>query len=101
MTNIIPISPNSQSLVQMSAWIVSGLRELLYWSRTHPLALKVDLDATVDTGIVRISRAMEASSGYLNWFDFQNSKTFNFDVLSTCETHNTWPQTNHTHTQII
>ena len=37
---------------------LSGLSELQYLSSSHPPILKVDLEATVDIGIVKISRAM-------------------------------------------
>ncbi|KAL4561799.1 hypothetical protein LXL04_033973 [Taraxacum kok-saghyz] len=52
-----------QSWVQMSAWTTLGLKEVLYESRTLPLVLKVDSDATVEMGTASISRAICERTG--------------------------------------
>lgn len=54
--------PKTQSLLQTIDSIVYGLSELWNWSRTQSPTLKAYLDATVDTKIVKTSRAIEVSS---------------------------------------
>ena len=54
----------SQSLAHMSASMVSELKELRYLLITIPAVLNVDLDATVDNGMAKKSRAIFASTGY-------------------------------------
>ena len=50
----LPFSSYSQSLVQTNASTVSGLNELLNWSITLPPTLKVDSEATVEIGTLKI-----------------------------------------------
>ena len=55
-------SPNNQSLEQIIASTISGLSELQYWLRTLPPTLKADFDATIEIRMLKMSRAMAASS---------------------------------------
>lgn len=59
----LPLIPNNQSFAQIIASTFLCANELRNLSRTRPPLLKVDSDATVETGMLKISRAMEASSG--------------------------------------
>ena len=60
---ILHCSPYNQSLVQINASIISSLSELLYESITRPPVLKVDSEAIVEIGILKISWVMTATSG--------------------------------------
>ena len=55
--------PRNQSCAHIKHWSVNGDKELLKSSRTRPLVLKADSEATVDMGIANISLAMHERIG--------------------------------------
>ena len=71
INNTLPMDPFNQSLVHNKASAFFGRIELRYFPMTWPLILKADSEATLVIGMLRISRAIDASSGYRILFAFQ------------------------------
>ena len=60
---------------------MSGFKELRKASSTLPLTLNGDSDATVDSGMVKISRAIFESKGYRPSFVLQYPRTIGLATL--------------------
>ena len=74
LCKILPLSPYIQSRVQTIASTTCGLSELRYWSKTRLPTLNADSDTTVDIGMLKISRAIIASSENRIALTFQKFK---------------------------